>query len=116
MLVLFESAAGYAIFKVLDEKKLQKTDNLFKDFETPDKASRVVKLKHFEKFEDMTEALAAATAAVEGKMSKSLKKALKKIVAKEAHESLAVADAKLGKRDKGEVRHQLRCQQLHPRS
>ncbi|XP_037268482.2 nop5 ribonucleoprotein [Rhipicephalus microplus] len=96
MLVLFESAAGYAIFKVLDEKKLQKTDNLFKDFETPDKASRVVKLKHFEKFEDMTEALAAATAAVEGKMSKSLKKALKKIVAKEAHESLAVADAKLG--------------------
>lgn len=96
MLVLFESAAGYAIFKVLDEKKLQKTDNLFKDFETPDKASRVVKLKHFEKFDDMTEALAAATAAVEGKMSKSLKKALKKIVAKEAHESLAVADAKLG--------------------
>lgn len=96
MLVLFESAAGYAIFKVLDEKKLQKTDNLFKDFETPDKASRVVKLKHFQKFEDMTEALAAATAAVEGKMSKSLKKALKKIVAKEAHESLAVADAKLG--------------------
>lgn len=96
MLVLFESPAGYAIFKVLDEKKLQKTDNLFQDFETPDKASRVVKLKHFEKFGDMTEALAAATAAVEGKMSKSLKKALKKVIAKEAHESLAVADAKLG--------------------
>ncbi|XP_077514638.1 nop5 ribonucleoprotein [Amblyomma americanum] len=96
MLVLFESPAGYAIFKVLDEKKLQKTDNLFQDFETPDKASRVVKLKHFEKFEDMTQALAAATAAVEGKLSKSLKKVLKKVVAKEAHESLAVADAKLG--------------------
>lgn len=96
MLVLFESPAGYAIFKVLDEKKLQKTDNLFNDFETPDKASRVVKLKHFAKFGDMTEALAAATAAVEGKMSKSLKKVLKHIVAEEAHESLAVADAKLG--------------------
>uniref|UniRef100_A0A1E1X9V6 Nucleolar protein 58 n=1 Tax=Amblyomma aureolatum TaxID=187763 RepID=A0A1E1X9V6_9ACAR len=96
MLVLFESPAGYAIFKVLDEKKLQKTDNLFQDFETPDKASRVVKLKHFEKFEDMTQALAAATAAVEGKLSKTLKKVLKKVVAKEAHESLAVADAKLG--------------------
>ncbi|KAG0423594.1 hypothetical protein HPB47_000633 [Ixodes persulcatus] len=96
MLVLFESPAGYAIFKVLDEKKLQQTDNLFKDFETPDKASRVVKLKHFEKFEDMTQALAAATSAIEGKMSKTLKKVLKKVVAKEAHESLAVADAKLG--------------------
>uniref|UniRef100_A0A131Y2Q0 Nucleolar protein 58 n=2 Tax=Ixodes ricinus TaxID=34613 RepID=A0A131Y2Q0_IXORI len=96
MLVLFESPAGYAIFKVLDEKKLQQTDSLFKDFETPDKASRVVKLKHFEKFEDMTQALAAATSAIEGKMSKTLKKVLKKVVAKEAHESLAVADAKLG--------------------
>jgi nucleolar protein 58 len=35
-----------------------------------------VKLKHFEKFTDTTEALAATTAAVEGKMSKSLKKML----------------------------------------
>ena len=38
----------------------------------------------------------AATAAVEGKMSKSLKKILKKIVAKDIHQELAVADAKLG--------------------
>ncbi|XP_064475122.1 nucleolar protein 58-like [Ornithodoros turicata] len=105
MLVLFESPAGYAIFKVLDEKKLQATDNLYKDFETPDKASRVVKLKHFHKFEDMTQALAAATSAIEGKMSKSLKKVLKKVVATEAHESLAVADAKLGSviREKFEI-------------
>ncbi|CAH3186356.1 unnamed protein product [Porites evermanni] len=96
MLVLFETPAGYAIFKLLDEKKLQKIDNLYKDFETPDAASKVVKLKHFEKFNDTTEALAAATATVEGKMSKSLKKVLKKIVAKDIHQELAVADAKLG--------------------
>ena len=38
----------------------------------------------------------AATAAVEGKMSKGLKKVLKRVVVKEAHEELAVADAKLG--------------------
>lgn len=44
----------------------------------------------------MTEALAAATAAIEGKMSKSLKKVLKKVFASDAHEQLAVADAKLG--------------------
>ena len=44
----------------------------------------------------MTEALSAATAAIEGKMSKSLKKVLKKVFASDAHEQLAVADAKLG--------------------
>ncbi|MGH0127049.1 UNVERIFIED_CONTAM: hypothetical protein FKN15_030436 [Acipenser sinensis] len=55
-----------------------------------------VKLKHFEKFKDTTEALAAATALVEGKIGKSLKKVLKKVVAKEAHEQLAISDAKLG--------------------
>lgn len=96
MLVLFETAAGYAIFKVLDESKLQQVDSLFKEFETPEKANKVVKLKHFEKFQDTTEALAAATALVEGKIGKSLKKVLKKVVAKEAHEQLAVSDAKLG--------------------
>lgn len=96
MLVLFETAAGYSVFKVLDESKLQQVDNLYKEFETPEKANKVLKLKHFEKFQDTTEALAAATALVEGKIGKSLKKVLKKIVAKEAHEQLAVSDAKLG--------------------
>lgn len=38
----------------------------------------------------------AATALVEGKLGKSLKKVLKKIVAKEAHEQLAISDVKLG--------------------
>jgi len=96
MLVLFETAAGYAIFKVLDESKLQEVDNLWKEFQTTEKANKIVKLKHFEKFQDTTEALAAATAMTEGKMGKSLKKVLKKVVATEAHEQLAISDAKLG--------------------
>jgi len=96
MLVLFETPAGFAIFKMLDEGKLAKADNLYEDFETIDKAREVVQLKSFQKFEDTTEALSAATAAVEGKMSKSLKKMLKKVMAEDAHEKLAVADAKLG--------------------
>ncbi|ESO94640.1 hypothetical protein LOTGIDRAFT_144966 [Lottia gigantea] len=96
MLVLFETAAGYAVFKLLSEKKLQKAENLFNDFESPETASKVVKLKHFQKFGDMTEALSAATAAVEGKMSKTLKKVMKKLVAADAQEELAVSDAKLG--------------------
>lgn len=96
MLVLFETPAGYAVFKLLDEGKLAKSDSLYEDFNSLDKANQIVKLKNFQKFEDTTEALAAATALVEGKMSKSLKKLLKKVVAEDAHEKLAVADAKLG--------------------
>jgi len=96
MLVLFETPAGYAVFKLLDESKLQKSDNLYEDFVDLDSAKNVVKLQKFQKFEDTTEALAATTAAVEGKMSKSLKKMLKKVIAEDAHEALAVADAKLG--------------------
>jgi len=96
MLVLFETPAGYAVFKLMDEGKLAKSDSLYEDFESIDKARNLVQLKQFQKFEDTTEALSAATAAVEGKMSKSLKKLLKKVIAEDAHEKLAVADAKLG--------------------
>lgn len=55
-----------------------------------------VKLTHFEKFTDTTEALAATTAAVEGKLSKTLKKTLKKFAGKDLQDQLLVADAKLG--------------------
>lgn len=109
MLVLFETAAGYAIFKVLDENKLREVDNLWREFETAEKANKFVKLKHFEKFQDTTQALAAATALVEGKLGKSLKKVLKKIAAKEAHEQLAVADAKLG----GVIKDKLNLSCIH---
>uniref|UniRef100_A0A0K8STU7 Nucleolar protein 58 n=1 Tax=Lygus hesperus TaxID=30085 RepID=A0A0K8STU7_LYGHE len=95
MLVLFETSAGYAIFKLLDEKKLSQTDNLFESFQTPEGAQQIVKLKHFEKFSDTTEALAATTAAVDGKVGKVLKKALKKVL-KESAEQVLTADAKLG--------------------
>ena len=81
---------------MLDEGKLAKSDSLCEDFKTIDEAKNVVKLKTFQKFEDTTEALGAATALVEGKVSKTLKKMLKKIIAEDAHEKLAVADAKLG--------------------
>ncbi|XP_053604777.1 nucleolar protein 58 [Plodia interpunctella] len=96
MLVLFETPAGYAIFKLLDESKLSQIDDLYQEFNSPEGASSVVKLKNFVKFEDTTEALAATTAAIEGKISKPLKKALKKYVSKEIQDQLLVGDAKLG--------------------
>ncbi|XP_017041304.1 nucleolar protein 58 [Drosophila ficusphila] len=96
MFVLYETPAGYAIFKLLDEKKLEQVDNLYQEFETPEKANKLLKLKHFEKFNDTTEALVAATAAVEGKVAKPLKKTLKKLLVDDVQSPLLVADAKLG--------------------
>lgn len=95
MLVLFETAAGYAVFKLLNEKKLQETDNLYLDFQTPEKANKLLQLQHFQKFDDTTIALAAITGSVEGKIPKPLKKLLKKI-SDDEQETLLVADAKLG--------------------
>ena len=91
MLVLFETPAGFAVFKLMDEKKLLKSDNLYDEFQS--NAKKMVKLQMFEKFKDTTDALASAAALIEGKMSKGLKKVLKKV---DVQEKLAVADAKLG--------------------
>merc|ERR1712100_157357 len=97
MLVLLETAAGFGLFKVLDEGKVKDATDLSKDFETPEKASKMVKLKKFSKFTDQEDALVAATAMVEGKLDKSLKKFLKKnIVDKELNDDLIVSDAKVG--------------------
>ncbi|CAH1729999.1 unnamed protein product [Chironomus riparius] len=96
MFVLYETPAGYAIFKLLDEKKIKEVDNLYLEFDTPERANKILKLKHFEKFKDTTEALSAATAAVEGKLSKTLKKTLKKLTDEDVQNQLLVADAKLG--------------------
>ncbi|XP_031130748.1 probable nucleolar protein 5-2 [Ipomoea triloba] len=93
MLVLFETPAGFALFKVLDEGKLSKVEDLWKEFSTADTARKVVKLKAFSKFENTSEALSAATLLIDSKPSKGLRKFLR------SHcdgETLAVADSKLG--------------------
>ena len=74
MLVLFETPAGYAVFKVL--KRFKKVDNLAEEFESPDTASKIVKLKAFEKFKDSKSALRAAAACIESRLSRSLRKFL----------------------------------------
>ncbi|GKV40395.1 hypothetical protein SLEP1_g48048 [Rubroshorea leprosula] len=93
MIVLFETPAGFALFKVLDEGKLSKVEDLQKDFLDADSARKFVKLKAFSKFENTAEALEAATKLIDGAPSKGLRKFLK------AHcegETLGVADSKLG--------------------
>jgi len=93
MLVLFETPAGFALFKVLDEGKLDKVEDLWKEFQTSDSARKVVKLKAFNKFENTAEALSAATLIVDSKPSKGLRKFLREQC---EGETLAVADSKLG--------------------
>lgn len=38
MLVLYETAAGYAVFKLLDEKKIKNVDNIWEEFNSAEKA------------------------------------------------------------------------------
>ncbi|KAI7834713.1 hypothetical protein BX661DRAFT_3455 [Kickxella alabastrina] len=97
MLVLYETAAGYALFKLLDDSKLSKGDSLYKEFETPAAAHKSVKLQAFHKFENTVDALSAVTALVEGKIAKNLKHFLTTDVSEKEwkKEKLAVADSKL---------------------
>ena len=96
MLVLFESPAGYALFKVLKPGKLDPT-KIWEEFETAEKASNLVKLKAFSPFNNTTEAVVAATSIIDSTLDKSLKKFLKKsIISKEITDELAVCDIKLG--------------------
>lgn len=96
MLVLFETPAGYALFKVLDEAKVASAEEVAKHFADPESAAKVIKLKAFSHFNDTVEAVAAATSMVEGSLGKQLKKFLnKQIVKKELKEKLVVADKAL---------------------
>jgi len=96
MLLLFETAAGYALFKVKDEGKLASlTEN---PCEMPD-ASSLVELQAFKHFANTTEGLEACTALVESKLPRGLRHFLKKAVVKKGlaeSETLAVYDAKVG--------------------
>lgn len=98
MLLLFETSAGYALFKVKDSANLSRADDLWQSFDSPEKAQKLVKLKAFSPFNDTAEAVAAAAAIVDGdQMDKGLTKFLKKnIVKKGETDDLAVADSKLG--------------------
>ncbi|CAD6211176.1 unnamed protein product [Miscanthus lutarioriparius] len=106
MLVLFETPAGFALFKVLDEGKLDKVEDLWKEFTTSDSARKVVELKAFNKFENTSDALSAATLIIDSKPSKGLRKFLQKHC---EGETLAVADSKLG----NAIKEKLKIDCLH---
>jgi nucleolar protein 58 len=97
MLLLFETPAGYALFKVLNEGKVEKVSDIVKAFSDADSADSVVQLEAFKKFKDTKEALVATDKLVNGLMPKTLEKFLKKnIISQDVQDTLYTADKKLG--------------------
>ncbi|KAJ7666532.1 hypothetical protein B0H17DRAFT_1018936 [Mycena rosella] len=72
MLVLYETAMGYCLFKVGDAAKLDSED-LWKEFESPEKASKMLKLKAIHRFHSTATAVEDITALQKGKLGKGLK-------------------------------------------
>ncbi|KAF9558214.1 putative NOP58-required for pre-18S rRNA processing [Agrocybe pediades] len=98
MLVLFETSMGYCLFKVSDASKFESAD-LWKEFQTPEKASKLLKLKGLHRFTSTATAVEDMSALQESKIGSGLKKFLtEEIVDKgKAKEGLVVIDPKLGR-------------------
>ncbi|KAL5636972.1 hypothetical protein ACGC1H_000822 [Rhizoctonia solani] len=97
MLVLYETSLGFCLFKLNDEAKLTAGD-VWKDFETPKAANKLLKLKAIHRFTSTAMAVEDISAMQEGKLSKGLKQFLQdQVVDKgKGKESLAVIEPKLG--------------------
>ncbi|KAH9970841.1 Nop domain-containing protein [Lactifluus volemus] len=98
MLVLYETAMGFALFKLTDSAKL--TDpNLHKEFETPERANSLLRLKSLHRFASTATAVEEITAMQEGKLGKGLKEFLNKVIVEKGKnkEELVVVDPKLAR-------------------
>eukprot|EP01083_Nonionella_stella_P260683 888495_1 len=100
MLILFESSVGFSLFRVLDENKLKlsNVENIYKEFDSSSKRSKLIELHAFKPFKDMDEARDAAKCIGEGeKLHKTLSKFIKKNVIKNnLTDSIGVIDHKIG--------------------
>ena len=78
-ILLFETAAGHALYELKHEEKLKKldADKLASKLSEPRTRGKALSLKTFAPFRDTTEAVAAASDFVESKLNKQLKKFLK---------------------------------------
>ena len=119
MLVLYETAMGYCLFKVTDSAKIESAD-LYKEFSTPEKASKLcvlflffwtegsyasflpyvdrLKLKALHRFTSTSTAVEDISSLQNGKLGKGLKKFLTDEVLDKGKgkESLVVIDPHLG--------------------
>lgn len=98
VLALFETPAGFALFRLLDDCKIEDADKVYTHFSDPQKAAKNVQLAGFRKFKSTAEAFKASSAVLESTVSKPLKKFLKKeILKKNIVEKLAIQEPKLAK-------------------
>ncbi|PPR03322.1 hypothetical protein CVT24_012598 [Panaeolus cyanescens] len=98
MLVLYETAMGYCLFKMSDSAKLESAD-LWKEFESPEKARKLLKLKALHRFTSTATAVEDITAVQNGKLGKGLKQFLSdEVLGKgKGKDSLLVVDAHLAR-------------------
>ncbi|KNZ76846.1 Nucleolar protein 58 [Termitomyces sp. J132] len=98
MLVLYETAMGYCLFKVSNEAKVSSGD-LWKEFQTPEQASKLLKLKALHRFTSTATAVEDVTALQNGKLGKGLKQFLTdEVLGKgKGKESLLVVDPHLSR-------------------
>lgn len=106
MFLLFETAVGYALFKV-DEDKFTKVST-WKDLPTNSvAATKLFKLVDFKQFEDAKDVLQASVKMINGKLSKTLAKFLKQnLLSKNMQQKLLVGDKKIA----GEIGKELGIQ------
>lgn len=91
MLLLYETPAGFALFKLKGEKHAASFQVDAEDVNSK------IKLKAFAPFDSTADAVVASTSLIDSNLDKGLKKFLKKnISSKEQDEELIVADHKLG--------------------
>ncbi|PPQ82162.1 hypothetical protein CVT25_015140 [Psilocybe cyanescens] len=98
MLVLYETAMGYCLFKVTDSAKIESAD-LWKEFETPETASKLLKLKALHRFTSTATAVEDISSLQHGKLGKGLKQFLTEEVLDKGKgkEALVVIDPHLGR-------------------
>lgn len=98
MLVLYETPMGYCLFKLTDAAKLESAD-LYKEFETPERANKLLRLKALHRFTSTATAVEDLTAVQQGKLGKGLKKFLTEEVVEKGKgkESLVVVDPHLAR-------------------
>ena len=96
MLLLLETAAGFGLFKVNNQKMLSDPAKIAEAFADVNSASKAVTLHAWKAFSDSKSALESLTALSEGKLDSSLKKFLKKnIISDGVQEELTVQDKTL---------------------
>ncbi|ORX39180.1 hypothetical protein BD324DRAFT_315129 [Kockovaella imperatae] len=104
MLVLAETAIGFVVFKLSNDAKID-NKNLWKEFETPEKANKALSVEAIQRFTSTATAVEDLSALQDGRLTDSLSKFLvdtvnggskdKKKKSSKTEEMLVVSDPKL---------------------